>query len=261
MYTASPWPPTGFYLTSKRFSGELAYNVPFGYFVAMKTKFGAIIVAGSGKINGFVAARNRAGSYLRTKVTPVNPATTFQVNARALLSTLSSSWRLLTPSERTSWNNAVQSFSRTDVFGDIKNPSGFNLYQRLNNNLLTISQAQKSVAPAPTQVEVVSPLTLVADESSSTLVLTLSTDVPAISALKVFATPGQSAGKSFVKSEYRLLTVLDPLATTPVSLGSIFEARLGNIVAGQKIFVKLVAVSIDSGQEVVCGEISTIAVG
>ena len=37
----------------------------------MKTKFGAIIVAGSGKINGFVASKNRAGAYLRTKVTPV----------------------------------------------------------------------------------------------------------------------------------------------------------------------------------------------
>jgi len=58
----------------------------------MKIKFGAIVVAGSGKIGGHVASKNRGGAYLRTKVTPTNPNSPAQAGARALLASLSTGW-------------------------------------------------------------------------------------------------------------------------------------------------------------------------
>jgi hypothetical protein len=100
----------------------------------MKTKFGAIIVDGRNKIGGHVASKNRAGSYLRTKVTPTNPGTTYQVNVRNRLAGISTAWRALTEAQRKAWNVAVSNYARTDIFGDLKNPSGFNLHQQLNNN-------------------------------------------------------------------------------------------------------------------------------
>src|SRR5690606_27930634 len=52
----------------------------------MKVQFSGLgVVAGSGKIQGTVAARNRSGAYLRVKVTPVNPQTTYQQAARQRL--------------------------------------------------------------------------------------------------------------------------------------------------------------------------------
>ena len=49
----------------------------------MKAKFGSFIVDGRGKVNGHVISKNRAGSYIRTKVTPVNPRSTAQLTQRA----------------------------------------------------------------------------------------------------------------------------------------------------------------------------------
>ena len=73
----------------------------------MKTKFGAVIVAGSGKVGGHVASHNRGGAYLRTKVTPVNPNTSYQAGVRNRLATIATSWKGLTAAQRLNWNGAV----------------------------------------------------------------------------------------------------------------------------------------------------------
>ena len=99
----------------------------------MKIKFGAIVVDGRGKIGGHVASKNRGGAYLRTKVTPTNPQTTFQSAVRNRLTAFSQGWRGLTQAQRDAWNAAVSNFSKTDVFGDIKQPTGLNLYVKLNS--------------------------------------------------------------------------------------------------------------------------------
>ncbi len=79
---------------------------------------------------------------MRAKVTPLNPSTTAQQNARGILGALSTQWSQLTDAQRLSFNNAVQDFSRTDIFGDVRNPSGINLYVKLNANLINTGQAQ-----------------------------------------------------------------------------------------------------------------------
>lgn len=218
----------------------------------MKAKFGAIVVAGSGKIGGHVASRNRAGSYFRTKVSPVNPQTSYQSAVRNRLSGLSSAWRGLTADQRAAWNQAVGNFAKTDVFGDLKNPSGFNLYQRLNNNLLNIGESALSVPPLPLEVHAFSSLSLAAADATVAESMSL-TFAPAIDAdhkVKVFATAPQSAGKNFVKSEYRQIAVLDNTDTSPHDLLSAYQARFGSVgQAGNKIFVQVVQVEVNSGQE------------
>lgn len=215
----------------------------------MKAKFGAIVVAGRGKINGFVASQNRAGAYFRTKVSPVNPQTTYQAAVRNRLTGISQDWRGLTTAQRTAWNAAVQDFAKTDVFGDLKNPSGFNLYQRLNNNLVTVGSAQ--ITDPPQLADVYAPLTLsvAGDASDSSVTLTFTGAIGANDAVKVFATPPVSAGKNFVKSEYRLIDVLLAADTSPANVGTAWESRFGELVAGQVFFVKIVGVNKVTGQE------------
>jgi len=86
----------------------------------MKIKFGALVVDGRGKIGGHVASKNRGGAYLRTKVTPVNPQTSFQNAVRNRLTAFAQAWRGLAASQRAAWNSSVSDFSKTDIFGDIK---------------------------------------------------------------------------------------------------------------------------------------------
>jgi hypothetical protein len=214
----------------------------------MKTKFGSIIVAGSGKIGGHVASRNRSGSYLRTKVTPVNPNTSFQSAVRALLTALSQSWKSLSDIQRQAWNNAVASFARTDIFGDLKNPTGFNLYQRLNNNLAQIGVAAISVPPLPSDVPSVLIGAVTANDSGVVTVATAGA-VPAGTAMLVWCTAGVSAGVSFVKSEYRSLKSFAAAAASPHAVSAEYQARFGVPAAGTRVFAKIEFVNIVTGQK------------
>jgi hypothetical protein len=215
----------------------------------MKTKFGSIIVAGSGKIGGHVASKNRGGSYLRTKVTPANARTTFQSGVRALFTLLSQAWRGLLDAQRIAWNAATPDYAKTDIFGDLRNPSGLNLFQKLNNNLQSIGVAILDDPPAPASVDA---CVITSIGNSLTVPSFQLIFAPAISEnikVKVFATAPMSAGKSFVKSEYRLIEVLDDTNVSPYSLIAAYEAKFGNRgEAGQKIFVKLLPINVVTGQ-------------
>jgi len=227
----------------------------------MKTKFGAIVVDGRGKLGGHVASKNRAGSYFRTKVTPVNQQTSFQLEVRNRFTGISQAWRGIAQTARDAWNAAVSDYARTDIFGDLKNPTGFNLYQYLNNNLSICGVAAITTPPLPEAVGVIVAESLTAEDATEaeTLSLVLSGNVPADTYGKVYATAPQSAGISFVKSEYRLIEVLEPEAITPVDLLASYQAKFGSTgQAGQKIFVKVEAVNGTSGQNGTPSQVSAI---
>jgi hypothetical protein len=215
----------------------------------MKAKFGAIVVDGRGKLGGHVASKNRSGSYFRTKVTPVNPSTISQVGARARLASISQSWRDLTEAQRAAWNGAVGDFAKTDVFGDIKNLTGFALYQRLNNVLVNLGEAQITVPPAPVGVSVFATFTLAAAAGAGTMVATVTPAVlPVGEQIIVRATAAQSAGKNFVKSEFRQITVLDAVVGGSIDLAAAYEAKFGDIgPADSKVFVEIIHVNEASG--------------
>ncbi len=218
-----------------------------------------VVVAGSGKIGGHVASHNRSGAYFRTKVTPVNPQTTAQLAVRNRLGTRSQAWRGLTDAQRAAWNAAVSAFAKTDIFGDLKNPTGFNLYQALNNNLVTVGAAAISVPPIPAAVSTVTITSITPAAGTGLVPMVLSGAVPASTAMKVFATAPQSPGVSFVKSEYRLITTLAAATATPVALGTAYTTKFGSFTAGQKIFFKLVFVSTVTGQQSLPIQVVTIA--
>lgn len=216
----------------------------------MKIKFGAMVVAGSGKLGGHVAARNKAGAYFRTKVTPVNPNTGYQAAARSRLSTLSQAWRGLTADQRAAWNGAVGDYSSTDIFGDLKNPSGFNLYQKLNNNLVNIGETALLLPPTPQDVHNFTDVTLAVVAGTPLVTATFSPAIAATEKVKVFSTSPMSPGISFVKSEFRQIGVIDSTDTSPLDLTTMYVAKYGAAgSAGQKIFIKLVPVSVASGQD------------
>jgi len=215
----------------------------------MKIKFGSIVTDGRGKIGGHVASKNRSGAYIRTKVTPVNAQTTAQTNVRNRFSGFSQGWAALTEAQRAAWNAAVASYARTDIFGDLKNPTGFNLFQRLNNNLAVCGVAQISDPPVPESVGTCTAGVLTYAVGTPALSLALSNAVPADTEMKVFATAPMSAGKSFVKAEFRLITTLAAAATSPANLLTAYQTKFGSVGAvGQKISVKLEAVNTNTGQ-------------
>lgn len=212
-------------------------------------KFGAIVVDGRGKIGGHVASKNRSGAYLRTKVTPVNPKSLGQTAIRSRLSTVSSAWRALTQAQIIAWNAAVANFSNTDIFGDIKNPSGINLYQKLNNNLLRVGATMISSPPLPIAVPSLVTFTAAQVHAGATTLTFTATPTVAGFQLELRATKPVSNGVSFVKSEYRLFTQLAPATASPYIATVTYAAIFGGPgVVGQKVFFSARYVSLTTGQ-------------
>lgn len=212
---------------------------------------------GRGKLNGHVASKNRAGAYARTKVTPVNPQSSFQIAVRARLSAFSSGWRALTQAVRDQWDNAVGGFARTDVFGDLRNPTGKNLYTRLNQNLASVGAASIGTPPMPSGVETVTMGTIVMAEGGAKSV---AHGVGAgDSAIQVWATPPVSPGKGFLKNDYRLLTSFANDAASPAVFTTAYDARYGDTITGAKVGVKLIAVNVLTGETALIGETQVIS--
>lgn len=216
----------------------------------MKIKWGAMVVDGSGKLGGHVAAKNRGGSYFRTKVTPTNPNSSFQAAVRSRLTALSQAFRSLTAAQIQGWNSAVSDFQKTDMFGDMRKPSGINLYVKLNSNLGEVGEAYINDAPLPSSVEPVLTLSATATAGVPSLsVVFTPTPVPADTAFIIRATSQMSPAKQASKSDFRNLTVLPAAGTSPNNALAAYNAKFGALIAGRKIAIEMIPVNTVTGQK------------
>lgn len=211
----------------------------------MKIKFGAIVVDGRGKLGGHVFSKNRSGAYVRTKVTPDNPQSSFQSVARSLLAQFSSGWKGLTQLQRDAWDGAVEDYAKTNVFGDLIKPTGKNLYTKLNMNLANVGENALSAPPMPAAV--VGAENLVWDTiTTADLKIDFSGDVGMT--YQVDATPGLSPGINFFKEKYKRIGIIAGASSVSQTIKAIYEARYGAAVAGTKIAVRVTAVNKTTGQ-------------
>lgn len=201
-----------------------------------KIKFGMIVTDARGKLGGHVMAKNRSGNYARTKTTPTNPQTTAQMGVRGIFATISSAWSGLTEAQRSSWNGLVSSYARTDIFGDLRNPTGKALFQRLNQNLVISGQNQKTVCSEPTEVPFAS-LNSVVGDVSDTIMEVFTTGNTTGCKVLIFATPILSAGTTFVKNRLRLITVVTGGSSLEPDIWGAYVTKFGTPTAGANIYV------------------------
>jgi hypothetical protein len=227
----------------------------------MKTKFGAIIVAGSGKLGGHVAARNRSGAYMRTRVVPTNPQTTFQQNARSLFSAASRAWSGLTTSERSSWNSATALQARQNSLGDTVLLSGKALFVSMFINLSLIGETPLTLPVSSAGGFSLSTFSVACDNSSNTVIVTYTAAIPSTHVLMLFATSAISPGVSFVKSFYRKISTLVTTDSSPVNVTSYYASRFGNVGSvGSKVHFYAVSVEKASGIANLAGSCSSVIV-
>lgn len=230
-----------------------------------KIKWSGIgIVDGRGKINGTVLSKNRGGAYARVKVTPNNPRSAAQQFVRSNLAFLAQKWKTLTQNERDAWGANVSNYTRTDIFGDIKTPTGYNLYMRINTALRDASTELFFNIPAPA-VDVVSPdsSTLTATVSSLTLETVFPEDAEMNGYLLIDASPPLSQGVNTAGSRFKRianLEVLDFSDLTNTALFTAYSSIYGAPVEGQKIFVRF-TVMMSNGQRGVPRIVSAISGG
>lgn len=200
----------------------------------MKIKWGMMMTDGRGKLGGQVASKNRSGSYVRTKVTPVNPNTSFQSAVRQRLSSLSKEWGALTENQRLAWNEAANSgqWNKNDIFGDARRPTGKNLFTGIN--LVSLETTNTLLLQVPrkanfSQFQVVSALVQGSDEISVDVSVA---EQPTLGTRwQIEATVAVSPGRYYLKNLFRTLTSVNQVTQGPGSLEvtSEYANRFGNL--------------------------------
>lgn len=189
----------------------------------------------SGSYAGVTSSRNRYGQYLRTRATPVNPASSFQVTARARLSAAAEDWRGLTNTQRSGWNDLGAQIIRTDTLGSSYSLTGFQAYVMMRANLAAAGDAALTDAPLYAPPDPLLSITPTIGVGSVSLAFT---PTPLSAGERIFwsLSPQRSAGRSF-EGDTRLINVTAAAATSPTSILSNYQARFGTPVVGQRIFV------------------------
>lgn len=212
-----------------------------------KIQFGSMLGSDArGKFGGGVFSKNRNGAYVRRKVTPSNPQTAAQLQARSRLTAQSQAWRGLSQADRNSFDAAAPQFAKTDVFGNSYAPTGKNLFTLLNINLALAGGSPLAAAPLPREVEqpVAGTLT-VAEGGAKTIAYTGTTDA---SKVLVFACAPQSPGKRYVKNQMRLIASFNGDTASPLNIASAYVSKFGEPPAGTFVAVELQAVNLTTGQ-------------
>lgn len=213
----------------------------------MKIKWGALVVDGRNKIGGQVASKNKSGSYMKNKVTPTNPNTTAQANARANLTTVSRAWSALTPEQREAWNAYAAQYPYVDIFGDSKYLTGFNYYLKCNLNLLNAGSAMIDTPPASQDVsEVVFAIDDLNLTPTATLVSATPT-MPANTKVVVLGSPGLSQGRQVSKSDLRQIQIFSSMTAGLLDVTSSLATRFGDFSLGQRVGFGTFCINVNTG--------------
>lgn len=212
--------------------------------------FGGGVADVRGKWNGQVFSRNKGGSYFRTKVTPINPNTTFQATQRSFQSNLAKRWaNTLTDDQRQSWKSFGQLTGTMSVFGNKQIISGIAAYLRINRLISAAGGTVIDDAPSSLDIQNITSGSLAIDSGLSTAVFTFApTPYSAGQGLYIFATPPMSAGILNFSSSLRFIGYYDA-AASPLDITTQWVARFGAIPAtgGQAVGISVRAFDIGTG--------------
>lgn len=210
----------------------------------MKIKYSALVSDARGKLNGSVASRNRYGSYLRNKMTPVNRRTDFQQEVRSRFGAMSAKWNEITEAQRDAWRAYAEGKPYTDVFGDQKVLQGNSMFTGINTLLLN---AELPTLDSPDNTSVDLPFLDLGITSLTATDVTIklnSVDTDA-DKIVVYATPPVSRGKKFLKNDYRIVAVLEltDFTTNEADITDAYVARFGAVIAGSRVGIGIVQVA------------------
>jgi len=211
---------------------------------------GLMITNGKGLLGGNVLSGNQAGrmaSIYRRPITRYKPSQLIRRNA---FQGIVAGWMTLSDAQRSGWNTAAATgdWDWTNSIGINFNPSGFQLYVKLNSILVN---ADTSLATAPTKPTLSPPFL-----SSSTPVFNTSfvlgfspASIGASELVYIYATDNLSPGVFSPRhSKYifvRSITSVQFGAT--IDIFSAWSGIFGKMVVGCSIFVSAILVDAVSG--------------
>lgn len=201
-----------------------------------KVKFGAIATDVRNKVGGIVYSKNRYGSYIRAKVSPVQPRTQAQVEARNSFRLLAQKWaNELTESQRAAWETFAKDHKVTDVFGNSLELSGISMFQRVNRGIMEVGGNIVVNAPSNFSVDSITSASVVASVADQKLEISFEATGNNFDTLYVWATEALPSGVNYVKNRLRMISDYEIGNMSPQNLFSQYVSRFGMPSVGQRI--------------------------
>jgi len=110
--------------------------------------YAPLVTAIKGSIGGVTFQNNTAGHIIRTRTRPHRPLTKIQRQGQPVLLQWLPQWRALDLPTQTLWNDFALAHPHTDMWGRLRQLTGFNFFARLNSQLARIYVAPLTSPPA-----------------------------------------------------------------------------------------------------------------
>ena len=171
------------------------------------------------------------------------------LNQQSKLGQISSGWKLLSAPQRVAWNAAAVNFPFKNKFGDLYTGSGFQVYQMLNLNLLSVNQPLISFPPAPA-APVLPTIETPATTGADALQYNFPDGIPTGQSIMVYSSNGQSAGLGSSAKNLKLIAVLgETSGATSFNLRYMWQIFFGMLQANTAIQIKFVPVNTLTGEK------------
>lgn len=201
-----------------------------------KIQLGPVVQDARNKIANTVFSKNRAGAYVRKRVSPTQPQTAAQRAIRSALTSFTRAWAALTDAQRLTFDNLATANPIKDIFGNSIKLTGHQMFVRLSIVVSDEGGAALTTAPANLNVTQPTVFTFTAAHTGPAVSLTALTPLAgANEKTDLWGTQGLSAGRSFVTSFYRILAYQLNTAVQPFDAHTQYVAKFGTPIAGQRI--------------------------
>lgn len=203
--------------------------------------YGGGVIDARGSVSGITMSRSRFGASHRAKVSPIQPQSPFQTEARNWLSNWSQTWsQVLTAAQRAAWNSYALTTPATNVFGQTSYLTGHQWFVRLNSNIQRCSGASILVPPAFTSMPGFTALSCTSSHVPGAVlrVFYAAPALPGTPYMYLFASQSLSPGIAYANNQLRFIGAL-PLAGSPINWEGSYLTRFRNVypVGGRKTFI------------------------
>lgn len=199
---------------------------------------GPLAGAVSGSQGGITFSHNKSGPYFRSRAIPTNPATSFQLNARARLSAFSQAWQARTDAQRQAWIEWARQNPITNALGHAILMSGQQAYIKLNTRIALAGGTAITVPPITAAPVAFTSIVQDGDIGLGDVDLTFAAALASGNMIWLQGAIVNSAGKRYVENLYRFIAVSAVDQASPWDNESALAARLGTLTVGQTLHVK-----------------------
>lgn len=218
-----------------------------------KVLYGQGVSKYSGKLGGTVFANNRAGSYARNFVVPVNPKTSYQVAQRNRIAQFSGDWRSLSSGEQDAWATWAAAHPVIDRLGNSIQLSGHQAFVGANTlRSLAGDDADTVTVPGDPSytANAIKTAFKTLDVSSTKIEVEAMNAIAASTVWFCYSAPPVSPGVSYVFDKEKLVhveTVAAPILADAVLVDLFAEValRFGSLTeaAGKKQIIRVMQYS------------------